>query len=159
MAAFGFDERASLLEALGTTALVGEGGFTSLERLWHRPTLEVVGMGGACSRGRWLPSLSVREAARRFVPLCQRPAATPTFVHPLAAPRRATGGFQDTGVKTIVPRRAFAKLAARLVPDQTPSEVRRCSRERRGPPGVCACRLTARSAALLPRCLAARLRR
>ena len=33
------------------------------------------------------------------------------------------GGFQGEGIKTIVPRRAFAKLAARLVPDQTPKEV------------------------------------
>lgn len=80
MLRFNYDEEAQLLRPLGASAAVGEAGFTSLERLWLRPTLEVVGMGS---------------------------------------------GFQGEGIKTIVPRRAFAKLAARLVPDQTPKEVRR----------------------------------
>lgn len=78
MAALGFDEAAELLDPLGVSQGYGEAGFTALERLWHRPTLEVVGLGG---------------------------------------------GFGGQGIKTIVPRRAFAKLAARLVPDQTPGEI------------------------------------
>lgn len=80
MLRFGYEEEEQLLRPLGASAAVGEAGFTSLERLWLRPTLEVVGMGG---------------------------------------------GFQGEGIKTIVPRRAFVKLAARLVPDQTPKQVRR----------------------------------
>lgn len=40
-------------------------------------------------------------------------------------PPTPAGGFQGEGIKTIVPHRAFAKLAARLVPDQTPDEVLR----------------------------------
>lgn len=42
---------------------------------------------------------------------------------PPAPPPRPAAGFQGEGVKTIVPHRAFVKLAARLVPDQTPNEV------------------------------------
>ncbi|KAL4449390.1 hypothetical protein ABPG77_007034 [Micractinium sp. CCAP 211/92] len=76
--AYNFDEEQQLLRPLGASEAFGEEGFTSLERLWHRPTLEVVGMGS---------------------------------------------GFQGEGVKTIVPHRAFVKLAARLVPDQTPNEI------------------------------------
>lgn len=76
--AFNFDDQRELLGPLGAREAFGEEGFTSLERLWHRPTLEVVGMGS---------------------------------------------GFQGEGVKTIVPRKAFVKLAARLVPDQTPGEI------------------------------------
>jgi len=42
----------------------------------------------------------------------------PTFeVHGL------TGGYTGTGIKTIVPHRAEAKLSCRLVPDQTPRDV------------------------------------
>jgi acetylornithine deacetylase/succinyl-diaminopimelate desuccinylase-like protein len=42
----------------------------------------------------------------------------PTFeVHGL------TGGYTGTGIKTIVPHRAEAKLSCRLVPDQTPARV------------------------------------
>ncbi|PSC68017.1 peptidase M20 [Micractinium conductrix] len=76
--AYNYDEQKELLTPLGASEAVGEAGYTTLERLWHRPTLEVVGMGA---------------------------------------------GFQGEGIKTIVPRRAFAKLAARLVPDQTPAEI------------------------------------
>lgn len=41
----GFDE-AAFQRSAGVTALVGEPGYTTLERLWIRPTLEVNGMGG-----------------------------------------------------------------------------------------------------------------
>ena len=33
------------------------------------------------------------------------------------------GGFQGEGIKTVIPRVAKAKLAARLAPDQRPDEV------------------------------------
>jgi len=44
-AALGFDER-KLMDDLGVDALPGEPGFTALERLWARPTLEINGIFG-----------------------------------------------------------------------------------------------------------------
>lgn len=44
-ATLGFDE-AAFQAGLGVPALVGEPGYTTLERLWIRPTVEVNGMGG-----------------------------------------------------------------------------------------------------------------
>lgn len=54
MLRYNFDEERQLLAPLGAAAAVGEAGFTSLERLWHRPTLEVGGPaeGGAAGGGR-----------------------------------------------------------------------------------------------------------
>lgn len=49
------------------------------------------------------------------------------------------GGYQGEGSKTVIPARAFAKLSARLVPDQEPDEIwariEQTLRER-CPPGV-----------------------
>jgi acetylornithine deacetylase/succinyl-diaminopimelate desuccinylase-like protein len=44
-AALGFDEE-ELQRELAVAALPGEPGFTALERMWARPTLEINGMGG-----------------------------------------------------------------------------------------------------------------
>ena len=54
MLAFNFDEEGELLGPLGALGPLGEAGYTSLERLWHRPTLEVGGPaeGGAAGGGR-----------------------------------------------------------------------------------------------------------
>lgn len=41
MLAYNFDEERELLGPLGAAEAVGEAGYSSLERLWHRPTLEV----------------------------------------------------------------------------------------------------------------------
>ena len=76
--ALNYDEGAELLGALGAIEAVGEAGFSSLERIWHRPTLELTGVAG---------------------------------------------GYAGAGIKTVIPARAVAKLAARLVPDQRPAEV------------------------------------
>jgi len=64
---------------LGVDALYGESGFTTHERVWIRPTLEINGI--------W-------------------------------------GGFQGEGIKTVIPSTAHAKISCRLVPDQTPQEIR-----------------------------------
>ncbi|CAK0764903.1 hypothetical protein CVIRNUC_003205 [Coccomyxa viridis] len=76
-AAFPFDEAAEMA-SLGAMGPHGEEGFTTLERRWLRPTLDVVGI--------W-------------------------------------GGFTGTGIKTIVPSKATAKISCRLVPDQDPVAI------------------------------------
>lgn len=92
-AAIPFDEEA-YKRKLGVTELFGEPGFTTLERQWARPTIEVNGM--------W-------------------------------------GGFQGTGVKTVLPNVAHAKITCRLVPDQRPEEILDLLADHlrsRRPPGV-----------------------
>ncbi|MGE5123814.1 MAG: dipeptidase [Acidobacteriaceae bacterium] len=66
------------LKATGAPRLYGEQGFTTIERLGARPTLEVNGL---------------------------------------------YSGFIGEGSKTVLPAVAMAKISARLVPDQQPSEV------------------------------------
>lgn len=78
MLAYNFDEEQELLKPLGAIASHGEEGFSTLERIWFRPTLEITGV---------------------------------------------SGGFAGDGIKTIIPSRAVAKLAARLVPNQDPGAV------------------------------------
>ena len=73
-----YDEKKELVEGIGALEPLGEEGYTSLERIWLRPTLELVGI---------------------------------------------SGGYAGAGIKTVLPAKALAKLAARLVPDQTPKEI------------------------------------
>ncbi len=65
-------------ETLDVDEEFGEEGFSTLERVSGRPSLDVNGI--------W-------------------------------------GGYQGEGAKTVLPARAFAKLSARLVPDQEPKEI------------------------------------
>jgi acetylornithine deacetylase/succinyl-diaminopimelate desuccinylase-like protein len=74
--------------------LFGEPGYSTYERAWTRPTLEVNGI--------W-------------------------------------GGFQDEGVKTVLPGTAHAKISCRLVPDQDPQEILELISahiDKHAPPGV-----------------------
>ena len=77
-AAVPFSEEEFLAET-GARAVFGAPGFTTRERIWHRPTLEINGV--------W-------------------------------------GGYQDAGIKTVLPSRAGAKITCRLVADQDPEEIR-----------------------------------
>ncbi|MBW1689480.1 MAG: dipeptidase [Deltaproteobacteria bacterium] len=77
MARVPFDEGDYLRET-GAKRLFGEPGFTSHERAWARPTLEVNGI---------------------------------------------YGGFQEQGMKTVLPSTAHAKITCRLVADQDPSRI------------------------------------
>jgi len=66
IAAIPFDE-AEYLRALGLAEAHGEAGFSTLERLWERPTLEVNGVAGG---GKYtvIPHLAVAHVSCRLVP-------------------------------------------------------------------------------------------
>jgi acetylornithine deacetylase/succinyl-diaminopimelate desuccinylase-like protein len=72
-----FDEP-EWLKSTGSPRTWGEAGYSTLERIWARPTLDCCGI---------------------------------------------SGGFQGEGAKTIIPARASAKLACRLVPHQEPDDI------------------------------------
>ena len=66
-----FDEAAYLAGQVGSAALLGEPGYTVLERLWSRPTLEVHGMpGGFVGAGAKtvIPAKAVAKVSLRLVP-------------------------------------------------------------------------------------------
>ena len=66
----GFDD-VRLMNDVGVDTLVGESGFTSPERLWTRPTLDVNGMlGGFTGEGAKtvLPSRAMAKVSMRLVP-------------------------------------------------------------------------------------------
>jgi acetylornithine deacetylase/succinyl-diaminopimelate desuccinylase-like protein len=66
IAAVPFDE-ADYLSALGLAQAHGEAGYSTLERLWERPTLEVNGMAGG---GKYtvIPHVAVAHVSARLVP-------------------------------------------------------------------------------------------
>ena len=72
-----YDEK-DFQQELGVEDLYGEPGYSTYERSWVRPTLDVNGI--------W-------------------------------------GGFQDEGIKTVIPSLAHAKISCRLVPDQKPQKI------------------------------------
>ena len=66
-----FNEKNFMKKEIGTTALVGEKGFSVLERLWSRPTLEVHGFrGGFTGEGAKtvIPAVSTVKISMRLVP-------------------------------------------------------------------------------------------
>ena len=79
---------------LGVNDLFGEPGYTTYERAWTRPTLEVNGI--------W-------------------------------------SGYQEEGIKTVIPSEAHAKISCRLVMDQEPENIIRLITthiEKHAPPGA-----------------------
>lgn len=77
LASLPFNER-DFLQTTGSPAIAGEKGYTTLERIWARPTIDINGM---------------------------------------------VSGYIGEGAKTIVPRRASAKISARLVANQEPEKI------------------------------------
>ena len=82
-----FDEREFLRREVGSTRLTGEPGYTVLERVWARPTLEVHGIGGgftAAGAKTVIPATATAKVSIRLVPK-QDPekilAAYKKFVH------------------------------------------------------------------------------
>ena len=66
-----FNEKGYLKKEVGSTALVGEKGFSVLERTWARPTLEVHGIrGGFTGEGAKtvIPALATAKVSMRLVP-------------------------------------------------------------------------------------------
>jgi acetylornithine deacetylase/succinyl-diaminopimelate desuccinylase-like protein len=66
-----FNEKNFMKKEIGTTALVGEKGYSVLERLWSRPTLEVHGFrGGFTGEGAKtvIPAVSTAKISMRLVP-------------------------------------------------------------------------------------------
>jgi acetylornithine deacetylase/succinyl-diaminopimelate desuccinylase-like protein len=66
-----FNEKAYLRKEVGATALVGEKGFSVLERTWARPTLEVHGIrGGFTGEGAKtvIPAVATAKISMRLVP-------------------------------------------------------------------------------------------
>lgn len=66
-----FSEKELLKKEIGGTALTGEKGFTVLERLWARPTLEVHGIrGGFTGEGAKtvIPAVATAKISMRLVP-------------------------------------------------------------------------------------------
>lgn len=66
-----FNERRFLEKEVAATALVGERGFSALERMWARPTLEVHGIrGGFTGEGAKtvIPAVATAKLSMRLVP-------------------------------------------------------------------------------------------
>jgi acetylornithine deacetylase/succinyl-diaminopimelate desuccinylase-like protein len=62
-----------------------------------------------------------------------------SWVRPTLEVNGIWGGFQDEGIKTVLPSTAHAKITCRLVPDQDPATILRLLQahvERHTPPGV-----------------------
>jgi acetylornithine deacetylase/succinyl-diaminopimelate desuccinylase-like protein len=106
-----FDEEAYRAE-VGVTALHGEPGFTALERLWTRPTLEVNGIegGGAFTV---IPHRAAAHVTSRLVP-DQDPAAV------LAAIERHVTETRPAGVEVAVTARPGA-VPAYAIPADHPA--------------------------------------
>jgi len=52
-----------------------------------------------------------------------------TTIRPALTLNGITGGYQGAGVKTVIPARALAKISIRIVPDQTPNEIKQLLRQ------------------------------
>ena len=93
-----FDEKEFLKLEVGSTQLTGEPGFTVLERVWARPTLEVHGIvGGFIAAGAKtvIPAKATAKVSIRLVPN-QDPEKV------IAAYKKAVKEFTPAGIQTEV---------------------------------------------------------
>ena len=83
-----FEEKLFLEKEVGATALTGEPGYSVLERVWARPTLEVHGIAGgftAAGAKTVIPAKAVAKVSIRLVPDQQPDKAIAAFRHFLQA--------------------------------------------------------------------------
>ena len=120
LAALPFDERRFLEEAGGAPAMVGEQGWSTLERLWLRPTLEVNGSWGGYSGPGHKTIVPARAGAKlscRLVPdqepddIAERVAAALRAVAPAGV--RVTVSASPGGRPWVMPGDHPALRAAR----------------------------------------------
>jgi acetylornithine deacetylase/succinyl-diaminopimelate desuccinylase-like protein len=93
-----FDEKEFLKNEVGSTQLTGEPGFTVLERVWARPTLEVHGIvGGFIAAGAKtvIPAKATAKVSIRLVPK-QDPEKV------IAGYKKAVQAFTPAGIQTEV---------------------------------------------------------
>ena len=108
LATLPFSDR-QFLKGVGAPGLFGEKGFTTLERLWARPTLEVNGLcSGFIGEGAKtvLPCRAMAKVSMRLVP-----NQDPNRIARLFAPARQAAGAQDhppEGHGDLGPRDALA---------------------------------------------------
>ncbi len=104
-----FDEKAYLDAEIGSTSLVGEEGFSVLERTWARPTLEVHGIrGGFVGEGAKtvIPARATAKVSMRLVPAMDAAKAFRQF-------KEHVESLTPRGTKVAI--RLFAKSPASLV--------------------------------------------
>ncbi len=108
-----FNEKEFLKKEVGATSLVGEKGFSALERVWARPTLEVHGIrGGFTGEGAKtvIPAFAAAKISMRLVP----------EMNPREIVRRYTAYVKKLtpkGIRTSV--RVLSKAPATLVSTQS----------------------------------------
>ena len=93
-----FKENAFLKKEVGSAALTGEKGFSVLERLWSRPTLEVHGIrGGFVGEGAKtvIPAVATAKISMRLVPAMEPKEVLRQFI---SAVKKLT----PKGIKTTV---------------------------------------------------------
>lgn len=128
MLAYNFSDQEELLARLGAIEPHGEEGYTSLERIWHRPTLELTGVAGGFA-GEGIKTVIAKTAkakvAARLVP-DQRPEVFLQLlekhvaaVHPPACNVTIKAlGFQSVPYsmpRDTPPNRAAAKVLRRVM--------------------------------------------
>lgn len=96
-----FNEQKFLKKEVGSPALIGEKGFTVLERLWSRPTLEVHGIrGGFTGEGAKtvIPAVATAKISMRLVPEMRPKEAIKQFT---AQVKKVTPSGIKTSVRVI----------------------------------------------------------
>ncbi|MFQ5817933.1 MAG: dipeptidase [Terriglobia bacterium] len=109
-----FNEKKWQREAVGASALVGEKGYSVLERIWGRPTFEVHGIAGgftAAGAKTVIPAEATAKVSMRLVP-DQKPAEIVRLF------QRHVEKVKPNGVKLSV--RVLSQAPAVIVPTDNP---------------------------------------